>query len=175
MKGIRFIAAAAIVLIGVGSLRAEDPRELLKREAGTWEAEVKMYMPGSEGPVTSKGTETNRIIGEGVWLISEFNGDFGGTKFTGFGEYGYDPVKKKYVGAWVDSMTPFLSTMEGEYDPSTKSLTMMSKGRDVRTGKEITTKMVTKYESDTERSLTMLNLTPDGKEVKMMEINYTKK
>ncbi len=53
---------------------------------------------------------------------------FGDMDFHGQGQTGYDPAKKKYIGTWVDSMSPTIMMMEGDFDPRTKTLTMYSKG-----------------------------------------------
>ena len=53
----------------------------------------------------------------GLWVLSKFEGDFGGMKFEGRGQFGYDPIKKKYVGTWIDSMSPTLSVLEGNTTP----------------------------------------------------------
>jgi hypothetical protein len=42
---------------------------------------------------------------------------------------GYDPQKKKYVGTWVDSVTPYLWTYEGSLDASGRILTLETEGR----------------------------------------------
>ena len=54
----------------------------------------------------SKGIEKNELLKGGLWLISRFEGEVVGTPFTGIGTFGYDPAEKKYVGTWVDTMTP---------------------------------------------------------------------
>ena len=35
-------------------------------------------------------------------------------EFHGQGQTGYDPNKKKYVGTWVDSISPTIMIMEGD-------------------------------------------------------------
>ena len=84
---------------------------------GTWDATIKTYMagPGAE-PSVSKGTEVNEVMPGGLWVLSKFDGDFGGMKFQGRGQFGFDPIKKKYVGTWIDSTSTILSMLEGEYD-----------------------------------------------------------
>ena len=53
--------------------------KVLAEEAGTWDATVKTFMAGPSAPPTiSKGTETNRLMTGGLWLLSDFSGDIGG-------------------------------------------------------------------------------------------------
>ena len=53
------------------------------------------------------------MLAGGLWLISTFEGEFGGAKFEGRGQFGYDASKGKYVGTWIDSMSPNMSLLEG--------------------------------------------------------------
>src|SRR5262245_49061633 len=63
----------------------------LKELEGTWDATIKM------GDQESKGTMVWKSDLGGLWLYSEFQGEFAGMKFTGKGFDSYDPIKKKYV------------------------------------------------------------------------------
>src|SRR5262249_52422264 len=79
--------------------------KVLAQEAGAWDGTIKMFMAGPDAPPSvSKGVETNTLGLGGFWMLSEFKGEFGGMPFEGRGTFGYDPVKKKYVGTWIDSM-----------------------------------------------------------------------
>ena len=86
-------------------------------------------------PIESKGTEKNELLQGGMWLVSRFEGEMVGMPFTGVGTFGYDPIEKKYVGTWVDSMTPHLMIMKGDYDAATKTMTSTGEGRDARPAK----------------------------------------
>jgi hypothetical protein len=148
--------------------------ELLKKDVGTWDAEVKVWpMPDAE-PMVSKGTEKDELLG-GMWLVSRFDGDMGGMPFTGIGTFGYDPDEKKYVGTWVDSMSPHLMTVKGDYDPATKTMTTIGEGRDLQTGQMTTSKMVSRYLDDNTRTFEMHMPGQDGQLWKMMEIRYTRR
>jgi hypothetical protein len=72
---------------------------MLKKMEGTWEATMNVM------GMDAKGTMVYKMELGGLWLTSNFEGEFGGMKFTGKGIDGYDPMKKKYVGTWVDSMS----------------------------------------------------------------------
>src|SRR3954452_3140191 len=109
MKMIR-LAAAAVVLIA-GAAKAQQPprpsaeHERLKQMAGEWDAQVKLAL-GPGKTQESKGEYTAKIEVGGFFLITEFKGELAGAKFQGRGVTGYDPFKKKYVGTWIDSMSP---------------------------------------------------------------------
>ena len=55
-----------------------------------------MSGPDSE-PSVSKGVEVDKLMPGGLWLMNDFEGEFGGMAFHGHGVNGYDTQKKKYV------------------------------------------------------------------------------
>src|SRR5262249_39973388 len=142
--------------------------EHLKKMEGTWEATVK-----SGGP-ESKGTMTYKMDLGGLWLVSDYQGEFAGQKFQGRGMDSYDPNKKKYVGVWVDSMSTSPMITEGIYDPAKKTLTMTGEGPG-QDGKPMKMKMVTEIKDDNNMVFTMYGPGPDGKEGAMMTITYKRK
>jgi len=154
--------------------QASDEHQQLAHEVGTWDATTKMWPTPDAQPIPGKAVETNTMLGK-LWIVSEFKGDMMGMAYVGRGQYGFDPIKKKYVGTWIDSMSPHLSIMAGTLDDGT--LTMMSKGIDAATGKEQTTKMVSTYEDDDHRTFTMFAPHPEkkGEWWKMLEVKYTRR
>jgi hypothetical protein len=152
--------------------------KILAADEGTWDATVKTFMggPGTE-PMVSKGTEVNTVMPGGLWVLSRFQGDFGGVAFEGRGQFGYDIVKKKYVGTWLDSISPTLSVLEGSYDAKTKTITYVGDGVDPNSKTKYTQKMVTTTKDDGSRVFTlyMKSDMTGGNEVKFMEISYTKR
>src|SRR5262249_32965694 len=61
----------------------------LQKELGTWDATVKSWQDPKAAPTVSKGTETNTMLPGGLWLLSEFKGEFGGMEFHGRGQTSY--------------------------------------------------------------------------------------
>jgi len=159
------------------SAKPTDEHKILASDEGTWDATVKSFTSGPEAePAISKGTEVNTVFAGGLWLLSKFEGEFGGAKFEGHGQFGYDPIKKKYVGTWIDSMTPILSVLEGEYDAKTKTMTYVGDGIDPNSKAKYTQKMVTTTKDDGTRVFTLYMKFDGSKdETKMMEITYQKR
>ncbi len=151
--------------------------ERLARNVGTWDATVKSWMQGTgSDPSVSKGVEVAKMMPGGLWVLSEFHGKFGDAAFHGQGQTGYDPVKKKYIGTWVDSMSPAMMITEGDFDPQTKTFTMYSKGVDPA-GKPYDAKMVDVHKDKDTRVFSM-SMKPDetrGEYIKVMEISYVKR
>jgi hypothetical protein len=151
-----------------------DEHKILQKEVGTWDAACKVWpMPGAE-LMEFSGSETNELLG-GLWLISKFEGKLGEMPYTGRGTTGYDPAEKKYVGTWIDSVSPYLTIMKGDYDLATKTLTMTGEMRDVGTGKILATKQVWRYIDDDTRTFEIHSPGEDGKMWKMMEIEYKRR
>jgi hypothetical protein len=140
----------------------------LKDMEGTWDAVMKM------GEEESKGTMVWKMDLGGLWLVSEFQGDFGGQKFAGKGLDSYDPVKKKYVGVWVDSMSASPMVSEGTYDKDGKVLTMTGEGPGPD-GKPSKYKMTTEHKDKNTLFWTLYGPGPDGKEAPMFSITYKRK
>ena len=153
---VRLVLGAALLTAALPALNAQAQmpptaeHKHLESEVGVWDAEVQMWPTADAEPMKSKAVETTLMLGM-LWLLSDFEGDFGGMKFSGRSQLGYDPTKKKYVGTWIDTMSPYLQTMEGTYDEKTATSTMMATGIDMETGKPTTSKMITRYESDDEK------------------------
>jgi hypothetical protein len=136
---------------------------------GTWDALVTT----SDGK-KSKAEATYKMECAGLWIASDFKGEFEGKPFQGKGLDGYDPAKKKYVGVWVDSMITTPLFMEGSRDESSKTTTMTGEcpGPD---GKPMKMKAVTKEIDKDHMTFEMFMVGPDGKDTKAMTINSTRR
>ncbi len=180
---VRLIATSGLLLapLATSAMAAEEymkptkQHEEMARDAGVWDAEVTMWMTPDAEPMKSKGTETNKMLGK-MWLMSAFEGEAHGQPFSGRSAMGYDPIEKKYVGGWVDTMSPFMMKMTGDYDADSHTLTMMGEGTDCMTGKDCQTKMVTRYDSEDAKTFEMHKPVEgeSGKWWKVMEIKYTR-
>jgi hypothetical protein len=141
----------------------------LAAQAGTWDCVV----TGADGK-KSKAVSTSRMECGGLWLVSDFKGDMDGKPFQGRGLDSYDPAKKKYVGVWVDSMVTTPLFFEGTRDAATKTTTSTCEcpGPD---GKPMKMRAVSKEIDNDHATFEMYMTGPDGKEAKMMTIDYTRR
>jgi uncharacterized protein DUF1579 len=148
----------------------------LEGMVGTWDAEVTSWMSPGQPPMKSKGTSDNRLVLGGRWVESRFHGDMMGMPFEGLGYTGYDNYKKKYMGTWMDNMSTAVMISEGTMDAGNKVMTSTSTMDDVMTGKKATVRMVTTIVDPNTHLFEMYGPDPaSGKEVKQMEIKYTRK
>jgi hypothetical protein len=97
-----------------------------------------------------------------------------GESFTGIGVTGYDNQKKKYVSSWMDSMGTGLYMFEGTGSPDGKEITFLGGWDDPMEG-PMKVRAVSKFVSDNSHIFEMYGTGKSGKEVKMMEITYTRK
>jgi len=163
----------AFVMAHVAALGQSPPtpgpeHEALKKLEGAWNAKIKM------GTNESPATATYKMVCGGMWLMSDFQGQFDGQKFSGQGLDSYDPEKKQYVSVWVDSMSTRPMLLEGTHDKEKKTTTMTGEapGPDGKLAKH---KMVTHMPDDDHMTFTMFIIDADGKENKIMTIEYTRK
>ncbi len=181
MKTIRLasLIAAGLVLLAGGAPAQDFPKpgvehEQLKQMTGLWDAHVKCTFEPGKSPQESKGGYTGKLDVGGYFLVTEFKGEILGKPFQGRGLTGYDPFKKKYVGVWVDSMSPALYTMEGAFDKSGKVFTEIMDGPDPQ-GKPMKMRATTEIKGQDQMHFQMHVRGPDGKESLIMEIAYTRK
>lgn len=156
--------------IKAGTPGAEHER--FKARVGKWKAECKTWM-GTEEPSVSSGSSTFELFFEGRYLHQTYAGEWDGIPFEGRGVSGYDNIKKKYFGAWIDSMSTALTVLEGDYDPATKTTTMSGPGL-MPDGSPYTMRTVDREVNPNTFVFEMYMPGPDGKEVKNMEITYTR-
>jgi hypothetical protein len=164
--------------------KLNENHKLLAGLDGTWSYTVKMWMnpdPNAK-PQESKGTAVRKSMMDGRFFVMDVTGKMDmpgpdGKKkemtFRGMGIEGYDNVKKKFVGTWVDNMGTGIMMSEGTYDPATTTFTytgeyeaipgMKQKIREVM---KIADKDHMSFEWYEDRG---------GKEAKTMEISYTRK
>jgi hypothetical protein len=148
--------------------------EMLKQDVGTWDAVVEFFPAPGAPAVASKAVETSRLGPGGLWVVTDFKGEFAGAPFEGHGTTGYDAAKKKYVGTWVDSMTTGLSSTESTYDPKTRTFSGWMTGTDPA-GKPVRSRETAEWRPDGTRVFTMYDKAPDGKEFVTMRITYTRR
>ena len=188
MKTSLWVSLFSLTLLLSGSLiRAEEEaqqqpfpepgpeQKLLAKMEGEWDTKMKCQMgPTGEGPVEGSGTYTAKMDLNGYFLVCDLRASIGPMPFAGRAITGFDPWKKKYVGTWVDSMSPSLYTIEGEWDKAGKVYTETIEGPDP-TGKPMKFSMVTEIKDDDHLVAKMSMPGEDGKEIVMMEMMYTRK
>lgn len=142
----------------------------IARFAGTWRAEVKIWMQPGQPPMTSSGTMVNAMAVGGLFLQQEYQRD--GGDFEGKGFWGYNTVDELYEGFWIDSMATFFQLERGRHDPQSDTYTMDGSMTDPASRKTITKKSLIRWLGPDAHSMEMFFRTPDGREFRALEIQY---
>lgn len=146
----------------------------IAKMAGTWNYKSKMWMDPAAPPVESEGKTTNEMILGGRFLQQHVMGNMSGMPFEGIGIDGYDKGADKHTAVWMDNFGTMMMTFEGTCSKEDMSTTMTSTYRDPMSGQMATSKTVSRWKDPSTLVFEMYNVLPDGKDMKMMEIVYTK-
>ncbi|CAA7196496.1 DUF1579 domain-containing protein [Chryseobacterium potabilaquae] len=154
-----------------------EVHKMLAKSDGTWTGETTMWMEEGGKPIVSASECTNKMIFDGRYQVTNHKGNFMGMSFEGMGITGYDNSKKKFVSNWIDNMGTGIMYMEGDWNPSKKSIEFKGKMTDpTRPGKDCEMREVYTFVDDNNQILEMYG--PDsktGKEYKTMEIKFMRK
>ena len=148
--------------------------KLLASLTGQWAFSTKMWMEPGAPPESSTGTAVYTPLMEGRYIQGEYKGTFGGMAFQGLGLTGYDNVAQHFTATWADNMGTSIMLMTGSYDPATKTFTYMGDMDDMmKPGVKVKVRQNVKILSDDSHVMDWYE-TRGGKEIKTMEIAYTR-
>lgn len=150
------------------------PHEALAEMAGTYDLSIRSWSAPGAAPDVATGTATRAMILEGRVMAEDMQSQMHGQPFTGHGMHGYDNVSGRHWSTWNDSMMTGLMVSEGTCDAQ-GACTFTGSWNDPVTKGRITARMTTKWTSPTVEVFEMYAPGPDGKEMKMMEITYTRR
>ena len=151
-----------------------EPHKLFASLAGTWTTKTKEWMEPGKPPTESTGTAEMKMLLDGRFLQQEFTSQMMGQPFSGIGIDGYDKLRKRYVTTWIDTMGTGIFQMEGTASADGKTITL--KGRhDEPGGGQMTHRAVWKIVDGNTQTFDMYGTHKHGKEMKMLEIAYTRK
>ena len=148
--------------------------DFLQWEVGHWSTDITIYTAPDQPPSHFKGRQIDRMSGSGQWLVTDLTmvaGDDGlpPSPYEGHGVLGWDPVKEKLVGIWVDSTRTWLATAEGTVDES-DVLTLRIQDRHPQSGEPIVTIFQTaRIDADT-RQLDVFIEDPSGGRIPVARI-----
>jgi hypothetical protein len=149
-------------------------RQLAEHFAGTWTTKSTMWMDPSAPPMTETGRSTHAPVLGGRQLRMDFAGQFMGQPFEGVGYTGFDNVRGKYVGSWMDNVSTGQFMAEGDYDPTTRTYTFRGEMADpMQPGKTTAVREVVRI-VDNDHHVMEWYETHDGAERKSMRIEYTR-
>lgn len=150
------------------------PHRDLASTVGTYDLKIRNWLEPGAPPVEETGTATRTMALDGRVRVETVRSAMMGAPFTGQGMLGYDNVAGKYWSTWNDSMSTGLMVSEGTCDAS-RACTFTGTWNDPIKKGPVTGRMTTHWTSPTTEVFEMHAPGRDGKEMKMMEITYTKK
>jgi hypothetical protein len=149
--------------------------QMLATKAGNYDLKIKSWHDPKQPPTEEKGTAKRAMMLEGRVLTEDISSTMMGMPFTGHGMTGYDNVTGKYWGTWNDNMFTGVIVTEGTCDAQGKSCAFTGSMVDPIKKAPTKMRMTSKWPTPTTEIFEMHAPGPDGKEMKMMEITYTKK
>src|SRR5882724_2313031 len=164
--------------------KLNENHKLLADMNGNWNYSIKMWMnpdPNAK-PQESKGTATRKSIMDGRYFVMDVTGKMempgpDGKKkemtFKGMGIEGYDNVKQKFIGTWIDNMGTGIMMAEGTYDPAAKTFTYTGEYEAIPGMKQKIREVVKIVDKDHHTFEWYEDR--GGQEAKTMEISYTRK
>ncbi len=142
---------------------------------GEWDAQVTMWMDPAAPPQVSKATESATAVYDGRFVQTRFNGSYQGQPFEGTSVMGYDNVRGKYTSTWFDSMSTGIFLSMGDYDAATRTYTLRGTMADPMKPSELTPVRIDIQMVDADHHTFSWHEARAGKDVKTMEIAYTRK
>jgi hypothetical protein len=147
--------------------------EALAKMAGNYDLVVKSWHGPGE-PEVSKGSATRSMALGGRVMVEEVSSTMMGQPFTGHGMHGYDNVTGRHWSTWNDSMSTGVMLSDGSCDAD-GACAFTSSWIDPIKKQKVNSRMTTRWTDANTEVFEMYGPAPDGKEVKMMEITYTRK
>jgi len=151
-----------------------EPHKLFAGLVGSWTTTTKEWMEPGKPPTESTGTAEMKMLLDGRFLYQEFTGNMMGQPFSGIGIDAYDNMTKKYVTAWMDTMGTGIFMMEGTASADGKTITLKGSHPEPGGGK-MTHRAVWKITDSNTQTFDMYGAHQGGKEMKVLEIVYTRK
>ncbi len=151
-----------------------EPHKVLASLAGSWTTKTQEWMEPNKPPMESTGTAEMKMLLDGRYLQQEITGNMMGEPYKGFGVTAYDNLRKRYITTWMDSMSTGIFVMEGTGSADGKTITLKGSHEQPGGGK-MTHRAVWQIVDNDKQTFEMYGAYHGGKEMKMMEIVYTRK
>ncbi|MEO6308129.1 MAG: DUF1579 domain-containing protein [Nitrospiraceae bacterium] len=151
-----------------------EPHKLFATLAGSWTTTTKEWMEPGKPPTESTGTAEMKMLLDGRFLYQEYTSQMMGQPFSGVGIDAYDNMTKKYVTAWIDTMGTGIFMMEGTASADGKTVTLKGSHPEPGGG-HMTHRAVWKIVDSNTQTFDMYGTHQGGKEMKVLEITYTRK
>lgn len=151
-----------------------EPHKQLAGMVGQWTTQQTVWWDPDTPPVKQQGSVTNTMELGGRHVRQEYSSQWMGKPFQGVGYTGYDNVTGQYYSAWMDSASTGLFVSYGSYDPASRTYTFKGQMADpARQGAMVPMRQTVRVTDHDHHVMDMFE-TRDGKEVKVMQIEYAR-
>lgn len=151
-----------------------EPHKKMAKSAGKWKVKVwSRWDPSQPAEESTASADFSTILG-GRFLQQKYKGTMMGMPFEGYGLSAYDNVTGEYIDTWMDSMGTAPMVSRGKMDESGKVLTQTGSMVDAFTKKPMEMKSVGTFVDDDHMKFEMFTTGPDGKEMKVMQLDYSR-
>ncbi len=150
-----------------------EPHEQFASLAGSWTTQTKEWMEPGMPPVESTGTAEMTMLLGGRFLQQHYDGKMMGQPYAGIGTTAYDNVRQRYVSTWIDTMSTGIFVMEGTAGADGRTITLHGK-HEMPGGGQMQHRAVWKLVDNNTQTFDMYGTHGHDKEMKMMEIVYTR-
>jgi hypothetical protein len=151
-----------------------EPHKVFASLAGSWTTKTKEWMEPGKPPMESEGTVEMKMLLDGRYLQQEYHGTMMGQPFKGISINAYDNLTKQYVTTWMSTTGTGIFTMEGSASADGKTITLEGKHPEPGGG-QMSHLAIWKIVDNNTQTFDMYGAHHGGKEMKMMEIVYTRK
>lgn len=151
-----------------------EPHKLFASLEGSWTTKTKEWMEPGKPPMESEGTVDMKMLLDGRYLQQEYHGTMMGQPFSGISTNAYDNMTKHYVTTWMSTTGTGIFMMEGTASADGKTITLSGKHPEPGGG-FMTHRAVWKIIDNNNQTFEMYGAHHGGKEMKNMEITYSRK
>jgi Protein of unknown function (DUF1579) len=151
-----------------------EPHKLFASLAGSWTTKTKEWMEPGKPPTETIGSAEIKMLLDGRFLQQEYTGQMMGQPFSGLEITAYDNLLKRYVTNWMSTMGTGIFMMESIASADGKTITLTGKHPEPGGG-HMTHRAIWKIVDSNTQTFDMYGAHHGGKEMKIMEITYTRK
>jgi len=167
------LCCSAVGFAHAGETQPGKRGEDLQKYAGIWDIKAVIRSSKSEAPVEIAGVAEKKVVGD-RWIISNFQADFFGVKFSGQDFYGYDENAGNWKAVWVDSMNDRSIEYTSVTEPDGEFF-MKGRSKDPSSGEWVVEKRTDVWRNANEFDTNFVIVLPDGTEYQSLSIKHKRK
>lgn len=152
-----------------------DGHRRLEPIIGSWEIKSTFWGAPDAPPEVTVGSSEHRWVLGGRFVAQVYRGTFMGRPFDGLGYTGYDNVRGRYVGAWMDTLGTGMMHSVGTGKATASRLAFTSTMIDPAGGDEQPLESLITIQDGSRHTYEMWTKTPNGKRHRMMLLEYTRR